>query len=172
MTAANFALPAVVAIILISGVIRRVPLFDCFLEGAKEGLAAGVAVLPALVALMVGVGVLRASGALNMLCLALEPVARLLGIPKEVLPLTLMRPISGSGALAVFSDIIAAHGPDSLVGRTASVIQGSTETTFYTLAVYYGATKVRRTRQNLPACLTADLVGFVVSAMTVRLLLK
>jgi spore maturation protein B len=121
---------------------------------------------------MVGVGVLRASGALDMLSFALTPVAALLGIPREVLPLTLMRPITGSGALAVFTDIIRIHGPDSPVGRVASVIQGSTETTFYTIAVYYGATRVRRTRQNLPACLTADLVGFVMSAAAVRLLLS
>jgi spore maturation protein B len=172
MNASNFALPAVVLIILLAGWMRRVPLFDTFLEGAKEGLSAGIAVLPPLVALMVGVGVLRASGALDMLSFALTPVAALLGIPREVLPLTLMRPITGSGALAVFTDIIRIHGPDSPVGRVASVIQGSTETTFYTIAVYYGATRVRRTRQNLPACLTADLVGFVMSAAAVRLLLS
>ncbi|MDD3193247.1 MAG: spore maturation protein [Oscillospiraceae bacterium] len=167
----NYILPIVIVFIVGYGFIKKVPVFDCFLAGAKEGLATSAQILPALVALITAVGMFKASGALDILTYALRPVARFLRLPQEVIPLAILRPISGSGALVIFQDILQQYGPDSFAGRVASVMQGSTETTFYTIAVYYGATKVQKTRHTLPSALTADLVGFFMSALAVRLLL-
>ena len=114
----------------------------------------------------------KASGALDLLTAFLRPLFSLLRLPDAVIPLALLRPISGSGAMVIFQDILQRYGPDSFAGRVASVMQGSTETTFYTIAVYYGATKVIRTRHTLPSALTADIVGFIMSAAAVRILLR
>ena len=113
----------------------------------------------------------KASGALDVLSWGLGPLAEGLGLPREVIPLALLRPISGSGAMVLFNDILATYGPDSFIGRVASVMEGSTETTFYTIAVYYGATKVHRTRHTLPSALSADLAGIIMSAVAVRMFL-
>lgn len=170
-TLGNYLVPVVFCGILLYGVVRGVPVFDTFIKGAGEGLETAVALLPTLVALVTGVGMLRASGALEAVGNLLAPLAGLLGLPGEVLPLALLRPISGSAATAFFQELLTEFGPDGTIGRVASVLMGSTETTFYTLAVYYGATKVRRTRHSLPASLTGDLIGVVMSGLTVRLLL-
>ena len=163
----HYIVPAIAALFLAAGLVEGVPVFDVFMEGAKEGLATAVRILPSLISLMTAVGVFKASGALDMLAQALSPAARLMGLPPEVMPLALLRPVSGSGGMAVFRDLLAAHGPDSFVGRVASVMMGSTETTFYTIAVYYGAVGVRKTRHTLPAALGADLAGFVFSSLAV-----
>ena len=126
-------------------------------------------IVPALVGLLTAVSMLRASGAMEYLSTLCAPVLDLLGIPPETAPLMLVRPVSGSGALAVGSELMAAHGPDSYIGRTAAVMLGSTETTFYTVAVYFGAAGIHKTRHTIPAALTADLTGFVASALAVRL---
>ena len=140
MTAVGvWMVPLAIAGIVGFGLLRGVKVFDLFVEGAKEGLTTAVNILPALVALVVAVGMFKASGGLDLLSFALEPIGKLLGLPREVIPLSLIRPISGSGAMAIFNDILRSHGPDSLAGRIASVMMGSTETTFYTIAVYYGA---------------------------------
>lgn len=165
----HYVVPAIACLFLGAGLVGGVPVFEVFLEGAKEGLATAVRILPSLVALMTAVGVFQASGALDMLSHALSPAARLLGLPPEVMPLALLRPVSGSGGMAVFRDLLAAHGPDSFVGRVAAVMMGSTETTFYTIAVYYGAVGVRKTRHTLPAALGADLAGFLFSSLAVLL---
>lgn len=166
----NYILPTVIVLIVGYGIFKKVPVFDCFLEGAREGLSTSAQIVPALVALITAVGMFKASGALDLLTYALKPLAAILQLPQEVIPLAILRPISGSGALVIFQDILKDFGPDSFIGRVASVIQGSTETTFYTIAVYYGATKVQKTRHTLPAALSADLVGFMMSALAVRLL--
>jgi len=163
----RWVVPSIVAVILAAGLVRRVPVFDVFMEGAREGLATLLRILPSLIALMTAVGVFRASGALDLLCRALKPAAGLMGLPPEVMPLAILRPFSGSGGMAVFRDILARWGPDSRIGRVASVMMGSTETTFYTIAVYYGAVSVRSTRHTLPAALGADLAGFVFSSLAV-----
>ena len=163
----HYIVPAIAALFLAAGLVEGVPVFDVFMEGAKEGLATAVRILPSLIGLMTAVGVFKASGALDMLAQALSPAARLMGLPPEVMPLALLRPVSGSGGMAVFRDLLAAHGPDSFVGRVASVMMGSTETTFYTIAVYYGAVGVRKSRHTLPAALGADLAGFVFSSLAV-----
>ena len=163
--------PLAIVGVLAAGLWSGQKVFDLFVEGAAQGLRTGAVILPPLVALLTAVGMFKASGALDLLTFALEPVARLLALPREVIPLALLRPISGSGALAIFQDILTTFGPDSYVGRVASVMQGSTETTVYTIAVYYGAAGIVRSRHTLPAALCADLTGFVASALMVRLLM-
>ena len=148
-----------------------VDVFAAFRTGAARGLTAAGEILPSLIALVTAVAMLRASGALELLCTAFAPAAEQLGLPGELLPMALLRPVSGSGALALFEDILTRFGPDSFIGRTASVLMGSTETTFYTIALYFGATKVRNTRHCLPAALLADLAGICLSAAAVGLFL-
>lgn len=167
----DFIIPAVIVFIIVYALIRGVKVFDVFVAGAKEGFGTAATVLPALIGLMTAIGMFKASGALDMLTAALRPIANLAQVPPEVVPLAIVRPISGSGALAVFQDILKSYGPDSLIGQVASVMQGSTETTFYTIAVYYGVTKVSRTRHTLVSSLTGDLTGFLMSAVTVQLML-
>lgn len=151
------------------GARRRVDVYDALVTGGKSGLQVAVSILPALAALLTAVYMLRASGAMDALAAALAPVLGLLGIPPETAALLLVRPVSGSGALAVGSQIMEQYGPDSAVGRTAAVMLGCSETTFYTVAVYFGAAGIRRTRYTIPAALTADLAAFVAAAWAVRL---
>ena len=138
-------------------------------QGAGEGLSVVIRILPALAALLTAVYMLRASGAMDALAAVLSPVLDALGIPPETAALLLVRPVSGSGALAVGSQLMEQYGPDSAVGRTAAVMLGCSETTFYTVAVYFGAAGIRRTRYTIPAALTADLAAFIAAAWAVRL---
>ena len=138
--------------------------YTLLVTGAGEGLQVVKQILPALVVLLTAVQMLRASGGLDLLSQWLTPVCRLVGLPPETLPLVLIRPISGSAALAMGSELMAVHGPDSVVGRTAAVMLGSTETTFYTINVYFGAAGIKRTRFAIPAALLADLTGFLLAA--------
>lgn len=162
-------IPLLIGAILVYGLFKQVDIFGEFLSGAKEGIQTTLGILPALIALITCVGMFKASGALDVVNHAVAPLARLLTLPTEVTPLVLLRPISGSGAMVIFNDILTTYGPDSYIGRVASVIQGSSETTFYTIAVYFGAIKVTKTRYAVCASLTADLTSFVVSAFLVRL---
>ena len=143
--------------------------YDLLLEGAAGGLRMLVSIIPALVMLLTAVHMLRASGALALLSRLMLPIFRFLGIPPETAILVLIRPISGSAALAVGADLMAQYGPDSFVGRTVAVMLGSTETTFYTISVYFGAAGIKRTRYAVPAALFADLVGFCMASWTTRL---
>lgn len=160
---------AIMALAALYGVLRGVDVFSAMADGAREGLHVVVSIFPPLVGLLTAVYMLRASGVLDALTRLLSPVLGALGIPSETGALMLLRPVSGSGALAVASELIAQYGADSLVGRTAAVMLGSTETTFYVIAVYFGAAGIRKTRYAVPAALYADLTGFVVSALTVKL---
>ena len=144
--------------------------YDLLLEGAAGGLRMLVSIIPALVMLLTAVHMLRASGALSLLSRLLLPFFRFLGIPPETAILVLIRPISGSAALAVGADLMARYGPDSSVGRTVAVMLGSTETTFYTVSVYFGAAGIKRTRYAVPAALFADLAGFCMASWTTRLI--
>lgn len=143
--------------------------YTCLVTGAGEGLSVLKSIVPALVILLTAVYMLRASGAMDRITELLAPVCRWAGIPPETAPLVLIRPISGSAALAVGGELIAQYGPDSLIGRTAAVMLGSTETTFYTISVYFGAAGVKGTRYAIPAALIADLTGFLMAAWTVRM---
>ena len=149
--------------------LRGVDVYDALCAGAKDGLLLVRDILPPLIVLLTAVAMLRASGALDALARLLSPALQALGIPPECAPLIFLRPFSGSGALAVGSELMAAYGPDSAVGRTAAVMLGSTETTFYVVGVYFGAAKIKKTRHAIPAALIADAVGFIAAAWSVRL---
>ena len=172
MNFTSYIIPIIIGAILIFGLINGVDVFNEFIEGAKENLKTGVQILPALIALMTAVGMFKASGALDILTYALSPVTTFLGFPSECVPLAMIRPISGSGALAVYESILNSNHPDSFVGRVASVMLGSTETTFYTIAVYYSVTKIKKTRHTLACALAADFTGFVVSALVVNIFFR
>ncbi len=169
MNISSFVIPVAILLIFCYGIYKNVDVFGEFVAGAKEGVATTINVLPALIAIMTAIGMFKASGALDILTNALEPLAGFLHMPKEVTPLIILRPISGSGALVIVEDILKNLGPDSTAGRVASVMMGSTETTFYTIAVYYSAASIRKTRYTVPCALTADCVGFIMSVALVRI---
>ena len=169
MNLSSLVIPVLLAGVAVYGMGRRVDVYGALTHGAEEGLTVLLKVLPALVGLLTAVAMFRASGALELAAQALSPVLSLLGIPPETVGLLLVRPVSGSAALGVGAELIATYGPDSAVGRTAAVMLGSTETTFYTIAVYFGSVGVSRTRYAIPAALCADLTGFLAAAWAVRL---
>lgn len=144
--------------------------YDTLLAGGKDGLKLLISIVPTLVMLLTAVTMLRASGAMELISGVLTPVFRLFGIPEETALLVLIRPISGSAALAVGSELMAEYGVDSLIGRTAAVMLGSTETTFYTISVYFGAAGIKKTRYTVPAALIADFTGFFMASLTVKIL--
>lgn len=166
----SLVVPAIIGSVSVYALSKKVDVFDALTTGALDGLKVILKILPALVALLTAVYMLRASGALDAFGSLCKPLFSVLGIPAETAPLVFIRPISGSGALAVGSEIISKYGPDSLIGRTAAVMLGSTETTFYIIAVYFGATGIKKTRYAIPAALCADFTGFIVSALAVRLM--
>lgn len=149
---------------------KRENAYDLMLQGGAEGLKLLASIVPALVVLLTAVHMLKASGAVELFSRFAAPVFSLFGIPPETAMLVLIRPISGSAALAVGADLMAQYGPDSQIGRTVAVMLGSTETTFYIISVYFGATGVKKTRYAVPAALLADLTGFFMASLTVRLL--
>ena len=160
--------PCLLAGVALWGASRRVDVYGALIQGAGDGLGVLLRIAPSLIGLLTAVYMLRASGALELLGALLRPVLELLGIPAELAGLMLIRPISGSGALGVGAELISAYGPDSLIGRTAAVMLGSTETTFYTIAVYFGGLGIVKTRYAVPAALCADLAGFAAAAWAVR----
>lgn len=160
--------PALLAAVALCGCWKRIDVYAALSDGAMDGLKILLRILPPLVGLFTVMYMFRASGAPELLAGWLGPLLHWLGIPPETITLVLLRPISGSGALGVGSEIIQTYGPDSTVGRTAAVMLGSTETTFYTIAVYFGAAGIQKTRYAIPAALCADLTGFVVASWTVR----
>lgn len=166
----EYIIPLLLATVSLAALRKRENAYDLLIEGAGSGLKLMLTIAPALVVLLSAVSMLRASGAIDLAAKALSPVLSFLGIPAETVLLMLVRPISGSAALAIGAEIMAANGPDSLVGRTAAVMLGSTETTFYTISVYFGACSIKRTRYAVPAALIADLVGFLAASWTVRMI--
>lgn len=165
----DLLVPLVLLVLSAAALTKKENVYAILAEGAGEGLKMLASILPPLVILLTAVSMLRASGAVDLLTQAAAPVTDAVGIPSEVLPLMLVRPLSGSAALGMFSDLLRQYGADSLIGRTAAIMLGSTETTFYTICVYFGAAKVKKTRYAIPAALCADLTGFVVAALTARL---
>ena len=161
--------PIIIGAVALWGMVRKVDVYSALIAGAEEGLGVLIRIVPALVGLLTAVYMLRASGALELAAQALAPLLNAVGIPPETVALMLVRPVSGSAALGVGSELIATYGPDSTIGRTAAVMPGSTETTFYTIAVYFGAAGISKTRYAVPAALCADLVGFAAAAFAVRL---
>ncbi len=164
-----YAVPVTFLVIISLGLYREVKVFDVFIDGAKEGIATVIRIIPSLVGLMVAIGVFRASGALDLIVYALRPFGNLFGIPSEVLPMAILRPISGSASLAFVSDTLKENGPDSYIGRVVSTMMGSTETIFYTLTVYFGSVGIKKIRFTLIAALIADTVSVIVSSLVCML---
>lgn len=167
----SWIVPGFAAAVVVICLVRRVPVLDVFTEGAKEGLHSCVSLLPVLIGLIMAVTMLQASGALDLVCAALTPVARALGLPAEALPLALMKPVSGSASTALLAQLFETNGPDSFAGRVASVLAGSTETALYCIAVYFGAVKKRERTHALPAALAGHLAACLSAGWAVRFLL-
>ncbi len=165
----DLLIPVLFSFVALFALSRRVDVYAALTKGAEEGLTVLLHVLPSLVALLSAVHMFRASGAMEALASLLAPALEALGIPPECAPLLLIRPVSGGGALAVGTELMEAYGVDSLIGRTVAVMLGSSETTFYTVAVYFGAAGIYKTRYTIPAALLADLTMFIISAAAVRL---
>ena len=164
------SIPLLLSFFPLYATLRRVKVYEEFVEGAKEGFKTSVMIIPYLVAILVAIGMFREAGGIKMLSDLLKPALDAVGFPTELLPMSLVRPLSGSGSLGLFSDIVKEFGPDSLLARTAGTIFGSTETTFYVIAVYFGAVGVKRTRHAIPAGLIADLVGIIASVIICRMM--
>ncbi|GKU79585.1 spore maturation protein [Paenibacillus sp. L3-i20] len=157
----SWMIPAIIVFIPLYAALRRkIPVYETFVEGAKDGFSTAISIIPPLVGMMVAISMFRASGAMEIMLSVVRPLFDWWGIPSEVLPLGILRPLTGAGSLAFTADLIQTYGPDSMIGRIASTIQGSTDTTLYVLTVYFGAIAVRRTRYALKVGLFSDIVGF------------
>jgi spore maturation protein B len=166
----DYLIPCLLLLCACVGLWKKENVYDAMVSGGAEGLKLLITIAPSLVVLLCAIEMLRASGALEQLTVLLSPICSLVGLPPETLPLMLVRPFSGSAALAVGAELMAHYGVDSQIGRTAAVMLGSTETTFYTITVYFGAAGVKKTRHTLAAALAADLTGFLCAAVFTRLL--
>ncbi len=161
-------LPVIIGLVIVYGLVRRVPIYDSFVRGAKQGLQVATDILPFLVAMLPAIALMEASGAMAILVRLLGPVLAAMGLPSEVMPMMMLRPLSGSASLAMLERTLAAVGPDSYAGRVASTLMGSSETIFYTAAIYLGAAGVRKSRYALPAALLAWLAGSVAAGWVCR----
>jgi len=166
------AIPLMFLLFLGWGIIKRVKVYEVFVEGAKDGFNVAIRIIPYLVAMLAAIGIFRASGAMELLTTVLAPVTALIGMPPETLPMALMRPLSGSGSLGIMTELMKVHGPDSLIGILASTMYGSSETTFYVLAVYFGAVGIKNTRHAVPVGIIADAAGMLAAVWIVTLLFK
>jgi spore maturation protein B len=168
----KLSIPFLLSVFPLYAMLRRVKVYEEFVDGAKEGFEVAVRIIPYLVAILVAIGMFRAAGGIDLLSKALRPMMLAIGLPPDLLPLVFMRPLSGSGSLGIFTELVKQFGPDSLVSRIGGTIYGSTETTFYVLAVYFGSVAIKKTRHALLAGLTADLVAVVASVIVCRLMFK
>lgn len=166
----NLAMPLIILIIVIYGVIEKKDVFDKFIEGAKDGIKIVINIFPTLIGLFLAVGALRSSGIIDVAVRIMEPLLNIVNFPSEIVPLALLRPISGSSSIAIATDIMKNFGVDSQIGIIAGVIMGATETTLYTIAVYSSSLKIKKTRFVLLASLTADIVGIITSVVVCRFL--
>lgn len=165
----NLTVPAIIAFVALWGIFKKSDIWNAMLRGMTDGAKTTFKILPSLIALLTAVYMLRASGAMDLITSLLSPIAKFLGIPSECVPLGILRPFSGSAALALGADVMKSSGADSFAGRVASVMLGSAETTFYTIAVYFGALKLNKTRYAIPAALIADIVGYIASVWAVKM---
>ena len=165
-----FVLPAIIIGFPLYGLWKKVPVYEEFVDGAKEGFSVAVKIIPYLVAILFAIGMFRASGAMDFLIQGLRPMLSLIGFPSELVPMAIIRPLTGSGSAAVVAEMIQQYGEDSLLVKMAATMFGSTETTFYVIAVYFGAIQVKKTRHAVPAGLIADIVAMIVAVYVVRLL--
>lgn len=167
----EYILPTFILVTIIYAAAKKVNVFDAFLCGAKDGIGACIKILPALCGLLCAISMFKASSALDFFIAILKPIIKAARFPEEILPLALLRPISGSGSLAILSDILKSYGPDSFIGKSASVIMGSTETTFYAATIYFGSVGIKKMRHTLPCAILADLTGIFVGIYVTKLLL-
>lgn len=165
-----FVIPAMLVGFPLYGLYKRVPVYEAFVDGAKEGFNVAVRIIPYLVAILFAIGMFRASGAMDFMADALGPLLALVGFPAEVLPMAIIRPLTGSGSAGLVAEMIQQYGPDSIFVKMAAVMFGSTETTFYVVAVYFGAVNIKKTRHAVPAGLTADFAAMLIAVWVVRLL--
>ncbi len=165
----NLAMPLIILLIVIYGLFQKIKVFDLFLDGAKEGIQILISIFPTLIGLFVAIGALRSSGILDFIINLLSPILNIFNFPTEIMPLALIRPISGSGSIAVATDIMKTYGVDSNIGLMSAIIMGSTETTIYTIAVYSSSVGIKNTRFVLYASLLADLIGILVSVLVVSI---
>lgn len=166
----NLAMPLIILIIVIYGLVEKKEIFDVFIEGAKDGIKIIINIFPTLIGLFLAVGTLRSSGVIDIVINFLEPILNLVNFPSEIMPLAILRPISGSSSIAIATDIMKQFGVDSQIGMMASVIMGATETTLYTIAVYSSSVKIKKTRFVLIASLIADIVGIITSIIVCRII--
>ena len=171
-TVSRWAIPFLLLVIPVYGFFKRLPVYETFVEGAEEGFYTAIKIMPFLVGMLVAISVFRASGAMDYALQAIMPLMQKLGSPAEVMPLALMRPLSGSGALGLATELIKNYGPDSLIGRMASVMQGTTDTTFFILTVYFGSVGIKRYKYALITGLSADITGLIASIYVCNLLFK
>jgi len=164
----NAAIPLIVSAVVAVAAIRKVKVYEEFVEGAKDGFTTAVRIIPYLVAMLVAIGMFRASGAMDILTKAISPVTNAIGFPSELMPLAIIRNLSGSGSLGLMTDIMKTHGPDSFLGRLSGAMMGSHETTFYVLAVYFGAVNIKRTRHAALAGIFSDVVALIMSVILVK----
>ena len=164
----TWAIPVVVAVVCFYAIVKKVPVYSVFTEGAKEGFKTAIMIIPYLVAMLCAIGMFRASGAMDWLVSVINPVTKLIGMPGEVLPMGIMRSFSGGGAEGMMVDLIKEHGTQSQIGRIAGVALGSTETTFYVVAVYFGAIGVTNVRQSIAAGLLGDLASLIAATVIVN----
>jgi len=172
ITVSRWAIPLLLLLIPIYGFFKRVPVYETFVEGAEEGFYTAIKIIPFLVGMMIAISVFRASGAMDFAVRSMQPLLLVIGAPPEVLPLAIMRPLSGSGALGLATELMKVYGPDSLIGRLASVMQGTTDTTFFVLTVYFGSVGIRRFKYALITGLSADITGLVASIYICNLLFR
>ena len=165
-----FAIPTLLLVFLSWGFFKKVKVYEVFVEGAKEGFNTAVRIIPYLVAMLVAIASFRASGAMEVLTSILSPLASIIGMPSETVPLAILRPLSGSGSLGLMTELMKTHGPDSFIGDLASTMYGSSETTFYVLAVYFGSVAIKNTRHAVAAGIIADIAGMLAAVWIVRLL--
>jgi len=165
-------IPLIIVSVVIYGMLKGVKVYECFVEGAKEGLSVCLRIFPYLLAMIVAVAVFRESKALDYVIYLVTPVVKLIGLPPELVPLVGVKPLSGSGALGIFSEILQKYGADSYIGIVASIIMGTTETIFYTLTVYYGAVNIKKIRHTLWAAIMADLTAIIMALTLARVMFK
>jgi spore maturation protein B len=165
-----FVIPLILVGFPLYGLYKRVPVYESFVEGAREGFQVAVRIIPYLVAILFAIAMFRASGAMDFLAFVLSPVLGVIGFPAEVLPMAIVRPLTGSGSAGIVVDMINQYGEDSILVKMAAVMFGSTETTFYVIAVYFGAVNIKKTRHAVSAGLTADVAAMMFAVWTVRLL--
>ena len=158
-----YAIPAILFVVLILAILKKIKVYEVFVDGAKDGFQVAVRIIPYLVAILVAIGMFRASGAMEYLIKFLSPITSLIGMPAEALPVALMRPLSGSGTLGIVTELLQEHGPDSFIGRLTSTMFGSTETTFYVLAIYFGSVGIKKTRHAVAAGLIGDTAGLLAA---------